>query len=127
MKLSKEFIIFLFVGGFATFVNFLSRIILNLILEYNVSVILAAFIGLTTSYFLNKKVVFKSNANVVSSFIKFTLINFLAIAEIYFVSVYLNIFLQNHEILYSELIAHCVGLCVPIITSYLGYKYFSFK
>lgn len=127
MKLSREFINFVIVGGFAALVNFLSRILLNFILSYQISIVLAYCIGLITAYVLSKKFVFKSDVNVTSSLFKFTLVNVFAVLQTYLVSVYLNMYLESKGVPYSKEIAHFVGISVPVISSYFGHKYFSFR
>ena len=127
MKLSREFINFVVVGAFAALVNFVSRIFLNFILNYQISVILAYLCGFITAYIIFKRFVFKSDAHISSSLIKFALVNVLTIIQTYFVSVYLNIYLESIGVPYSKEIAHFIGISVPVISSYFGHKYFSFR
>ena len=87
MKLNKEFITFVLAGAVAAFVNFISRIFLNYIFSYQISIILAYLCGFITAYIIFKKYIFKSDAQVSSSLIKFALVNVLTIIQTYFVSV----------------------------------------
>ena len=125
----KEFILFVAAGGFAALVNFVSRIIFNFWFSFEVSVVLAYLIGMITAYILTKIFVFKAKSvGLVSSSIKFTIVNILAVLQTYFISVYLYYWLNNNINLdYNKEIAHFVGIAFPVITSYIGHKYYSFK
>lgn len=125
----KEFILFVAAGGFAAMVNFVSRIIFNFWFSFEVSVVLAYLIGMITAYILTKIFVFKAKSvGLVSSSIKFTIVNILAVLQTYFISVYLYYWLNNNiNFDYNKEIAHFVGIAFPVITSYIGHKYYSFK
>jgi putative flippase GtrA len=125
----KEFILFVAAGGFAALVNFVSRIIFNFWFSFEVSVVLAYLIGMITAYILTKIFVFKAKSvGLVSSSIKFTIVNILAVLQTYFISVYLYYWLNNNiNFDYNKEIAHFVGIAFPVITSYIGHKYYSFK
>ena len=125
----KEFILFVAAGGFAALVNFVSRIIFNFWFSFEVSVVLAYLIGMIPAYILTKIFVFKAKSvGLVSSSIKFTIVNILAVLQTYFISVYLYYWLNNNiNFDYNKEIAHFVGIAFPVITSYIGHKYFSFK
>ena len=45
----KEFIMFVAAGGFAALVNFLSRIVFNIWLSFETSVVLAYLVGMVTA------------------------------------------------------------------------------
>ena len=125
----KEFILFVAAGGFAALVNFVSRISFNFLFSFEVSVVLAYLIGMITAYILTKIFVFKAKSvGLVSSSIKFTIVNILAVLQTYFISVYLYYWLNNNiNFDYNKEVAHFVGIAFPVITSYIGHKYYSFK
>lgn len=129
MNLNKQFILFLVAGGTAALCNFGSRIVINKWLDFNISVILAYCLGMVVAYSLFRIFVFTERKTpVLSSTVKFVLVNVIAVIQTYFISVYLNMFLQAHiDWSYTEEIAHAVGIVVPVITSFIGHKYFSFK
>ena len=99
-------------GGFAALVNFVSRIIFNFWFSFEVSVVLAYLIGMITAYILTKIFVFKAKSvGLVSSSIKFTIVNILAVLQTYFISVYLYYWLNNNiNFDYNKEIAHFVGI-----------------
>ena len=125
----KEFILFVAAGGFAALVNFVSRIIFNFWFSFEVSIVLAYLIGMITAYILTKIFVFKAKSvGLVSSSIKFTIVNILAVLQTYFISVYLYYWLNNNiNFDYNKEVAHFVGIAFLVITSYIGHKYYSFK
>lgn len=128
MKLYNDFILFVVAGGTAAFVNFISRIFLNNLFSFEVSIVIAYVFGMITAYFLTRFFVFKSNVNVASSSLKFVIVNIFAVVQTYFISVYLYIFLCDFSFLpFQKEISHFVGISFPVFTSYIGHKYWSFK
>lgn len=127
---SKQFISFLITGGIAATVNFLSRIFYNQYCSFSTSVIFAYLTGMVTAFILAKMFVFKSSTQTIrnSAFI-FALVNVLAAAQTWVISMTLNFYIlpvlgfENHI---AE-IASAVGIAFPVFTSYLGHKRWSFK
>jgi len=127
---SKEFLRFLFAGGLAALVNFLSRIIFNLWFDFSVSVYLAYITGMATAFFLKKQFVFAKGRQPLSHSIGFfILVNLVAflqtlavtMAFLHYVLPYFGIVKMTHEI------SHAVGILAPVITSYIGHKRWSFR
>jgi putative flippase GtrA len=122
--------VFLLTGGTAAVVNFASRILYNTALDFSTSVILAYITGMVTAYVLAKLYVFKDSKQPVHhSVIFFILINAIAILQTWVVSMalayyllpWLNVKTYVHEI------SHAVGVAVPVFTSYIGHKRWSFR
>ncbi|WP_445492852.1 GtrA family protein [Rhodopseudomonas sp. RCAM05734] len=129
MKPNREFIVFLVVGGFSAVVNVLSRIAFSLLWNYEVSIVLAYLCGMTTAYVLNRVYVFESSGrSVASEYLRFGLVNLVALVQVWIVSVGLAnyLFPAIHFTWNAETIAHGIGVSVPIVSSYFGHKYFSF-
>jgi putative flippase GtrA len=127
---NQEFIRFLLVGGFAALVNFFSRILINNIYTFRISVIIAYIIGMLTAYILTKFLVFTpSGQHPVKEFSYFAIVNGVAIIQVWAISVVLAEYLFPIIELtyYPKEIAHFIGISIPVITSYYGHKYFSFK
>ncbi len=127
---SKEFVRFLFAGGLAALVNFLSRIIFNLWFNFSVSLYLGYIAGMVTAFFLKKQFVFAKGKQPLSHSIGyFILVNLVAFLQtlvvtmtiFHYVLPYFAIERMTHEI------SHAVGIMVPVITSYIGHKKLSFK
>lgn len=125
----KEFIMFVMASGIAALVNFLTRIVFNIWLSFELSVVLAFFAGLTTAYALTRFFVFNAQkVSIVSSGIKFTIVNIVALFQTYFISVYLYYWMENNiDFIFNREFAHLVGISCPVITSYIGHKYYSFR
>ena len=125
-----EFLQFLFVGGIAAGINFVSRIGFNEFMSYRVSIILAYIVGMIVAFTLFKHFVFeKSGRHYIDEVKDFTIVNILGIIQVWFISVGLAEYFFPYISFsyYPNEIAHFIGLCIPAISSYFGHKHFSFK
>ena len=125
----QRFVLFLFTGGVAALVNILSRIALNWVMPYEVAIVIAYLCGMTAAYLLNKHFVFEaSGRSVTSEYARFALVNLLAVAQVWVVSVGLArlAFPAIGFTWHAETVAHIIGVVVPVFTSYLGHRHFSF-
>lgn len=125
----KRFALFLFAGGTAALVNILSRIAFNWLMPYEVAIVVAYLCGMTTAYLLNKRFVFASSGRgVASEYTRFALVNLAAVAQVWVVSVGLArlVFPAISFIWHAETVAHVIGVTIPVFTSYMGHKHFSF-
>ncbi|ALG68825.1 GtrA family protein [Beggiatoa leptomitoformis] len=129
---STTFIKFLAVGGFAAIVNFGSRIGFSYFFNYTTAIVLAYFVGIIIAFIFNKLFVFThkiGSRSPAKQFYYFFLINLLGLAQTLVVSLLLaHILLPALGIEQGiEEIAHFIGICVPVFTSYLGHKYITFR
>jgi len=125
----KRFALFLVAGGTAALVNILSRIAFNWLMPYEVAIVVAYLCGMTTAYLLNKRFVFASSGRgVASEYTRFALVNLAAVAQVWVVSVGLArlVFPAIGFAWHAETIAHVIGVTIPVFTSYMGHKHFSF-
>ena len=125
----NRFVLFVLAGGTAALVNILSRIALNWLMPYEVAIIVAYLCGMTTAYLLNRHFVFAaSGRGVASEYTRFALVNLAAVAQVWIVSVGLArlVFPTISFIWHAETVAHVIGVTIPVFTSYLGHKHFSF-
>lgn len=128
--LSHQFFMFLLTGGIAAAVNFGSRIIYSMWLPFSVAVILAYLTGMVTAFALAKLFVFKnSQQSMQRSAVFFILVNVVAVAQTWGLSMLLLyvIFPAWSFTFYAPECAHAVGVAVPVFTSYIGHKRWSFK
>ncbi len=127
---SKQFISFLFAGGFAAVVNFGSRFFYNEFVSFGNAVILAYLTGMITAFLLTKLFVFeKSIHSTKKEFYYFTLVHIVAVIQTYIISVGFATYLfpmVGFEF-YPEAVAHAIGVVFPVFTSFIGHKYFSFR
>jgi putative flippase GtrA len=133
--LENRVVRFLLAGGLAALVNFGSRFIYSIFVDFSTAVVLAFLTGLTTAFILNKLYVFTASRNTVAQEMSwFILINLLALAQTWGLSVYLSHLLPGVIPVTGELgrqlsdaIAHGAGVLLPVFTSYLGHKYLTFR
>ena len=125
----KRLVLFVLASGTAALVNILSRIALNWVMPYEVAIIVAYLCGMTTAYLLNRYFVFAaSGRGVASEYTRFALVNLAAVAQVWIVSVGLArlAFPAIGFTWHAETVAHVIGVAIPVFTSYLGHKHFSF-
>ena len=128
--MSRQFFVFLVTGGTAAAVNFGSRIVYSQWLPFSGAVILAYLTGMVTAFVLAKMFVFKeSTQSTRRAVLFFTLVNVVAVLQTWLISMGLAFYLLpalgvTH---FVKEIAHAVGVVVPVFTSYLGHKRWSFK
>ena len=126
---SRQFVMFLLTGGTAAAVNFGSRILYNLWVTFPVAVVLAYLTGMLTAFVLAKRFVFTDSGQTLRrSALMFTLVNLVAIAQTWAISVGLAYYVlpaMGVRHLVPE-IAHAIGVVVPVFTSYLGHRRWSF-
>lgn len=126
---SRQFLLFLITGGSAAAVNFGSRILYNLWLDFSVAIVLAYITGMITAFILARIFVFRNNQQGLHrSVFFFVLVNIVAVAQTWVISMALAYYALpclGISTFVPE-IAHAVGVIVPVFTSYIGHKRFSF-
>ena len=127
---SKQFLIFLINGGTAALVNVTSRIFYNQWIDFSLSVVLAYITGMITAFVLTKLFVFKeSQQGLRKSAVFFMLVNLIAVLQTWGISVGLASYLLPYMGItrFIPEIAHVIGVVVPVFTSYVGHKHWSFR
>ena len=131
MNSGRQFVIFVFCGGLAACANLGSRWLFSHWLPYAPAIVLAYLVGMLTGYLLFKFFVFSGahSRRVLRECLWYVLVNVLALAQTLLISLLLARWLfpgigMTHH---GEDIAHLFGVAVPVFTSYLGHKYFTFK
>lgn len=128
--ISSPFVRFVLSGGIAAGVNVLSRAALSTITSYSAAIVIAYLIGMTTAYVLMKLFVFEeSGRRPEAEYLRFGLVNMVALAQVWIVSVGLArwLFPLVGFGFYPEAIAHVIGVLSPVATSYFLHKYFTFS
>jgi len=127
---SRQFILFLITGGTAAVVNFGSRIIYNQWVSFSTAIIFSYITGMITAYVLARIFVFKESQQAVHrSLLFFILVNVVAIFQTWGISLILlfYVFPAMKISSFSKEYAHAIGVLVPVFTSYIGHKRWSFK
>ena len=127
---SRQFALFVLTGGIAAAVNFFSRIVYSHWFDYSSAVIVAYLTGMITAFILARLFVFTdSGQQLQRSALRFVMVNVVAVAQTWGISMalfYWALPALGVERFAAE-IAHAVGVMVPVFTSYLGHKYWSFR
>lgn len=129
IKISNQFIRFIFAGGAAAIINFASRIIYNQWVNYSLSIILSYITGMITAYLLMSSFVFlKGNRSRRFSVFSFILINILAVLQTWAITMlFLHYLFPSMGINYHiHEISHAIGIMAPLIVSFFGHKYITF-
>lgn len=127
---SRQFLVFLLTGGCAAAVNVGSRIVYSHWLAFSPAVILAYLTGMVTAFVLARLFVFRASTQTMGRTVMFfLLVNVLAVLQTWGISM-----LMRYSLLpalgvawHADIIAHACGVVVPVFTSYLGHKHWSFR
>ena len=126
--LSRQFLAFLIVGATAAFLHWLVRIMLSQYLPYTWAVCWAYLVGMTVAFVLNRIYVFpvsdKAIASQARDFIIINIAFFPVVwaAALAFNGLLLRIGLKH----YSEEIAHAAAISLPVLATFLLYKFYAF-
>jgi putative flippase GtrA len=125
----SQFARFLVTGGLAAAINIVSRYLLTGPLGYRWAVVAAYVCGMTAAWCLARSFAFApSGRGRAAEYSRFALVNAVAAVQVYGVSVGLAeyVFPAVAFTWHPEDIAHVIGVTIPVFTSYLGHKHFSF-
>ena len=126
----SRFIAYLLAGGVAALLNWSSRFLFSLWFNYPVSIVLAFIVGLISGFVLMRWLVFDGARKSAATQVPFyLLVNLLALVQTLCVSLILAKWVIPGVGLSirPEGPAHLIGVLVPVVTSYFGHKYFTFK
>lgn len=128
----SQFTRFILVGGVAAAVNVGSRALFGLVLPFEIAVVAAFFVGLTSAFVLSRTYVFSRNAvrvysGIVGQFWRFTLVNIAALPQTLVISLLILHFASKKGVPHAETLAHSIGVAVPVLTSFFGHRYFTFR
>ena len=118
-------------GLIAAVVNVAVRTLLGPYLSFAVAIVPAYACGMVTAFVLNRLFVFHfaSKGDARRQAWRFTLINLLGLAQVWAV----GLLLANHVMpalqwhWRADTVAHAIAVAVPMITSYAGHRWFSFR
>jgi putative flippase GtrA len=128
---ASQLVAFVAVGGFAAAVNWGSRFAFsNGGMPLAGAIVCAYVMGMATAYVLSRRFVFDPSGNTVSNEVaRFTLVNMVALAQVWGVTMLLTtwIFPAIRFDWRPEAVAHGIGVASPILTSYFGHRHFTFR
>jgi putative flippase GtrA len=124
------FVRFLLAGGSAAAVNVAARLLFSLVLPYAAAIVAAYLAGMAAAYLLNRLLVFGAgDRGLTGEVAAFALVNLAGVAQTLGVSLLLARWLLPwigvHD--QAETLAHIVGVTVPVASSYVGHKYWTFR
>lgn len=127
--LSRQFLGFLAVGCTAALLHWLARLLLSLWLPFSWAVALAYAVGMAVAFTLNRAYVFsRSDKPVQAQARDFVLINLALFPVVWTVAVVLEAGLKLAGMArYTEELAHAVAIALPMLASFLFYKFVAFK
>lgn len=126
----RQFVLFLLSGGVAAASNWGSRFLFSEFFSFETAVILAFLVGLLSGFILMRVFVFSgARKPVVPQATKYLAVNLFALLQTVFFSVLLARYLLPSLgiIEHAEALAHLVGVLVPVVTSYFGHKFLTFR
>jgi len=127
---SKQFIVFIFFSCLSTAVNLTSRFLFSYILSYALAIVAAYIVGASVAFIFNRKITFKGGSGEVSKQIRgFIIVNIIGLLQTLAVSLVLRYYILPAIgfSFYLNEVAHFIGSGTTVFTSFLGYKYFSFR
>jgi len=126
----KRFVAYLLAGGAAATLNWSSRFVFSIWFSYTLSIIFAFFVGLASGFILMRWLVFDGAGKpAVPQVRMYVLVNAFALLQTLVVSLVAAKWVIP-ALGYSENPegpAHLMGVLVPVVTSFLGHKYLTFK
>ena len=125
----KQVALFLLAGGFAAAVNVASRIVYSVALPLPLAVELAYVTGMVVAFALNRWFVFENARDDVGRRAgRFAVVNLLAVLQTLAVTLAGAWALRKGGVGdLSETIAHVVGVLVPVFSSYLMHRHWTFS
>ena len=96
-------------------------------MRFEIAVIVAYLCGMTTAYVLARYFVFERSGRAVhDEYVRFTLVNLVAVIQVWIVSVGLAdfVFPRLGFTWHFYTVAHLIGVAVPVFTSFIGHKHF---
>ena len=128
--MTGRFARFLLAGGIAAAANVLSRMAFSLVMPLAPAVVLAYCVGMLVAFLLMRAHVFEPSTSRVTRQVGFFIgVNVAAALQTLVVTLALARWVLPAMGVKQgvDTIAHVVGVCVPIATSYLGHKHLSFR
>lgn len=126
---SRQFAGFLFAGGLAALLHWIARILLSLVLPYSWAVAFAYGVGMAVAFLLNSYYVFPASDKPLPKQARdFFAINIAFFPVVWLASLQLNELLRELGVeRYTEEIAHAIAISLPVMATFLLYKFFAFR
>lgn len=126
----SQFARFLITGGISAVVNIAVRWLLGFFIGYQVAIVLAYLMAMTLAFVLARMFVFEPvPQNPAGQYLRFALVNVVALAQVWLVSVGLAQYVFPAVGFHWQVqtVAHALGVASPVVTSYFGHRHYSFR
>jgi putative flippase GtrA len=127
---ARQFVYFLISGGVAAALNWGSRFLFSEFVRFEVAVVLAFLVGLLSGFILMRVFVFSGGGKPIAPQAgKYVAVNLFALLQTLVISLVLARWLLPSVgiVEHAEALAHLVGVLVPVVTSYFGHKFLTFR
>ena len=130
LYLSRQFARFVFVGGVALVLNWLSRFAFNAFVGYGWAIVLAYLVGMIIAFMLNKLYVFPySKRSLNFEIVFFSLVNIVAFPFVWIFAFVFGEWVLNHwiRIDLALAVAHGVAITLPVFVNFILHKCVTFR
>jgi putative flippase GtrA len=127
---SRQFMLFLLVGGTAAAAQWLSRFGFGEIMPFPAAVACAFAVGLIVAFLLNRRFVFPAaGPDLHQQFLRFAAVNALAFVAVWVITMVLgdNLLPRYMNEAQAHAVGHGIGIMSPVVLSYVLHKRFTFK
>jgi putative flippase GtrA len=120
---------FLAAGGAAALLNFSSRLLFSEFMSFGSAVFCAFWVGLATAFVLSRRWVFgPSGRGVAREAGWFLAVNLAALLQTWVLSLWLaGLFSPHIGVKHAEAVAHFAGIMIPVLSSWFGHRYLTFR
>lgn len=128
--LSRQFLGFVGVGLTAALLHWLARILLGIWIVFPVAVVLAYGVGIASAFVLNRMFVFPNSSRPLGEQIRsFVFINLAFFPVVWIAAMALDRYALPFVgvVRYREAIAHAIAISIPMLATFLFYKYVTFR
>ena len=126
---ASRFAGFVMVGVVSTLCNLGSRYLFQRVVGYELALAGANTVGVLSAFFLNRWLVFRSTRSaLLPELLRFTLVNLAGIAVSWVAAVllYRIVFPALDFGWHPDLVAHAIGIAVPVLPNYLAHRNWTF-
>jgi putative flippase GtrA len=127
--MARRFVGFVIAGLISTACNLGSRYVFELAMRYEWALVGANAVGVLTAFAMNRALVFRSRSQAVWRELgRFTAVNLVGIAVSWAVAVLLYrwLFPRIGFGWHPDLVAHAIGIAVPLLPNYLLHRHWTF-
>jgi putative flippase GtrA len=126
---TRQFLGFVAVGGTAALLHWLARIALSQWLPFSMAVVVAYIVGMLVAFLLNSFFVFQQSTRPRAKQARdFVVINLASFPLVWLASMGLAHMLRAlGHVHYTEALAHAIAISLPMLATFLIYKFYAFK